>query len=213
MPRLSERPAVIDWPWWKVIGLLVFLFGVLTGLLTLVPYYSSVALAIGIGLSVAGTIPVVWLRIWRTPNWWMEVAYAVVWPLFFLGLGARLLAAIIPVIWVWLIPLLAAYLLAWALPALNPALSALLWREQTAPQTRLGRGCLILMLPLAPVAGTIGASVGMFGSRFFEDRAPIYLIMGMLGSIVAIGMAFAFAYQYWPKRPWRKDEPEQEDKE
>lgn len=69
------------------------------------------------------------------------------------------------------------------------------------PQTRVGRFILGASLSLAPVAGVLGASAGMFGSRFGE-LGLTYLIGGILSSVTAPGIAFAIAYQVWPARPW-----------
>lgn len=110
-------------------------------------------------------------------------------------------------VWVWLVPILAAYLLAWMLPALKPRLSALLWQEQMAPETRIGRAVLAISLSLAPVAGVLGASMGMFASRLGEISASL-IIGGTLMTMSSIGFAFAAAYQLWPERPWATDEGE-----
>jgi len=67
----------------------------------------------------------------------------------------------------------------------------------------VGRAVLGLALAVGPSAGVIGASVGMFGSRFGETDSVI-LVIAALSSAVAIGFAFAFAYQVWPDRPWVK---------
>ena len=84
--------------------------------------------------------------------------------------------------------------LAWIFPALKPTLSSFLWREQTAPQTRLGQALLTTVITIVPVAGVLGASIGMYGSRFGETTF-VLLVAASLGSVVSIGFAFAAAYQ------------------
>lgn len=69
------------------------------------------------------------------------------------------------------------------------------------PQTRIGRVLLAIGISIAPVAGTIGASIGMFGSRF-DDIKGTLLFIAVLGTIGSLFLPFTFPYQLWPERPW-----------
>lgn len=69
-------------------------------------------------------------------------------------------------LWVlWMTILLSAYILAWALLYLKPKLSALLWREQYAPETRVGMAVLGISAKFLPIASTSGALFGMYATR------------------------------------------------
>jgi len=199
MTRGKNPLSSNDWPIWKVLILVPIPLGGFAALLAIVPSYSPQALAVGIGLTVVGLVAAVWVVIAR--SWWGAMVFINSMLLLMLGMAIRAWANLIPQVWVWLVPLVAAYVLAWALPAINPKLSARLLREQMAPETRWGRGCLTLALALGPAAGALGASVGMYGSRFGQGTTVIIAI-AVLFSAVSVGFAQAVAEQSWPKRPW-----------
>ena len=199
MARGKNNLPSNNWPIWKVLILVPIPLGGFAALLAFVPSYSPQALAVGIGLTVVGVVAAVWISISR--SWWAAMVFINSWLLLMLGVAIRAWAKVIPQVWLWLVPLVAAYLLAWALPAISPKLSARLLREQLAPETRWGRGCLTLFLVAGPAAGALGASVGMYGSRFGQGTAVI-IVIAVLFSAVSVGFAQAVAEQSWPKRPW-----------
>lgn len=197
-----------QWPWWKSGGLALFVFGVFAVILAYYPSYSSVAMSVGVGLAFLGVI--VSIRTVRTRDWWGQIGYINIWMLLVLGIAIRAWTDVIPFLWLWLILLPGFYLLAWALPVIHPKLSALLLREQLAPETIVGRGCMAWTITLLPVAGGLGAVFGMYGSRYGQDKF-VSLAIASLFSMASIGMSQAIAHQSWPKRPWR-DETNQEGK-
>ncbi|NIS83579.1 MAG: hypothetical protein GTO14_26035 [Anaerolineales bacterium] len=154
-------------------------------------------------IALLATLASVWN--WWTYNWWARISVNLFGGLLFLAMSFRAWMGVIPVIWTWLVPILGAYLLAWVLPIVNPNLSEFLWREQTAPRTRLGQAILRVSIAIAPVVGVLGASAGMFGSRLGELDLTLTLL-GSLLSLVAIVFAFAASHQLWPERPWAKNE-------
>jgi len=199
MQRRLDQPSSSTWPWWKAAAIALFTLGGFGAVLTVIPPYSSSAMKVAIGLTLVGTVGAVWGI--SKANWWGGIVLLNSWFLLILGFAIRAWALVIPQVWIWLVPLVAAYLLAWALPAISPKLSARLLREQFAPETRWGRGCLTLFLVVGPAAGTLGASVGMYGSRFGQGNA-VMLVIAVLSSAVAVGFAQAAAEQVWPRRPW-----------
>ena len=199
MQRRLDQPSSSTWPWWKAAAIALFTMGGFGAALTVMPPYSSSAMKVAIGLTLVGTMGAVWGI--SKANWWGGIVLLNSWFLLILGFAIRAWALVIPQVWIWLVPLVAAYLLAWALPAISPKLSARLLREQFAPETRWGRGCLTLFLVVGPAAGTLGASVGMYGSRFGQGNA-VMLVIAVLSSAVAVGFAQAAAEQVWPRRPW-----------
>ena len=199
MQRRLDQPSSSTWPWWKAAAIALFTLGGFGAVLTVIPPYSSSAMKVAIGLTLVGTVGAVWGI--SKANWWGGIVLLNSWFLLILGFTIRAWALVIPQVWIWLVPLVAAYLLAWALPAISPKLSARLLREQFAPETRWGRGCLTLFLVVGPAAGTLGASVGMYGSRFGQGNA-VMLVIAVPSSAVAVGFAQAAAEQVWPRRPW-----------
>jgi len=188
-------------PLWKVFGANLLTFGFFGGMLALYPFhsYSPVALAVGAGLGVLGVV--VGVRTSRTQDWWGQVAYLCILHLLFLGLAVRAWADVIPGIWFWLIFMLSLYLLAWALPVLHPKIAEFLWREQFAPETRLGRGCMAVSLALLPVIGGLAGVFGGLGVEKMSDKS-VSLVMAILFSLVAIGWGQSSAHAMWPTRPW-----------
>jgi len=183
--------------------------GSIATLLTLYPYYTPLALTIGVSLTIAGTFAAICSH--RSYDYWARAAYGNSWLLLFLGTAIRAWTDVIPVLWFWFVLLMTLYLVAWAFPVLHPKLSALLFREQFAPETRLGRGCMAWALALLPVIGGLGATFGMYGSRNGLDNI-VSLVMAILGSIISIGLSQVFSHQLWPQRPWTKDDGEPQEK-
>jgi hypothetical protein len=120
-----------------------------------------------------------------------------------LGLTIRAWNAVIPALGLWITLLVGLYVLAWALPAIEPKISALLFREQFAPETRLGRGCLALALAVGGAAAGTGATLGMYGSRYGQENL-VFLAIGALLTFGVLAWSQAVAHDMWPKRPWAK---------
>jgi len=186
-------------PWWVGGGLALFVFGSFGALLALVPDYSPGALRVGVALMVAGVVVGSWGT--QTKSWWSQMASVNLLMLSFLSLGIRFLAAVVPGTWVWLPLVLMGYLLALALPLVHPRLSEKLAREQIAPQTRFGRGCLAFSAAMLPAAGLSGYWLYEFSKRAGRQELA-YVLGGVLGFVVAIGGTQYFTHHLWPKRPW-----------
>jgi len=198
-----KRPSAVgDSPLWKILLVSFFAPGVLATIFAFLPTYSPVALAVGVGVTLGGATALAWSN--RTNNWWTRVVGMNSLLLLLMGIALRAWASVIPQVWIWLTFPVAAYVLAWMLPAINPKLSAQLLNEQMAPETRWGRGCLSVALVIGPAAGTLGASVGMYGSRF--GQGPLVLIAtGALLSMTTVAFAQAASQQLWPDRPWARN--------
>ena len=198
--RSKGHPKVI-WAWWKVLSLAILVFGVFGALPGFLPPVSISAMRLGWALAIPAALAALWS--WWNFSWWARLAGAALWSLQILVTGARAWTLLIGITWIWLVPIVSAYLLAWAMPAMQPLVSETLWGEQWTPQTRWGKTILGLTLAIGPSAGVLGAAFGMFGIRSGEQNSLI-LIAAVLFSAVAIQFAFAFAYQFWPERPWSK---------
>lgn len=197
--RRSTRRMNADWAWWKMLAASIVGFGFFGALIGLIPPPSMKGLLVGLSLALLAVLAAMWS--WKTYSWWARVLTGILFTLEILALAARCWNMLLPNPWLWAPFIGVAYITAWLLPAVVPAFSAVFWREQIAPQTRAGRFILGVSLGLVPVVGVLGASVGMFSSRFGE-LAVTYLVIAILGSVTAPGLAFAFAYQVWPDRPW-----------
>jgi hypothetical protein len=191
------------WRWWQALGISVFSFGGIGSLLGVLPPFSIAALTIGLGLGLITAIIGFWN--WWSCNWWSQLLLGVFTGFLFLSFVLRVWAEIALAEWIWLLIIIGFYLLAWIMPSIQPSISTVLWREQTAPRTRMGRASMRVLLAIAPIAGVLGASFGMYGSRSGELALVLIVIAGLF-SIVAIGIAFATSYQLWPDRPWTQSE-------
>jgi len=206
----AKKLPLAEWPLWKAIafqGLMYGLFGALLVFFSSFPppfVPSSVALFSGL-LTLAGVAFALWSR--QTSNWWARVGGLVIWSLLFLALGIRGWVAVLNGGWLVAVLLFVLVLfgLAWMLPAISGRLSARLWREQIAPQTRFGRGVMRwgVVLGLGG-AGVIGASVGMSLVRT-GGTSLAFLIVAIGMSGVAVFVAQGFSHQVWRDRPWAKD--------
>src|SRR3972149_10331016 len=180
--KLTSREA---WPWWVVAGVAVAAFGSLGAILALTPEYSPVAMQAAFILTLLQVVAVLWRS--RTMSWWSQMASANLAMLFFLGIGIRAWGAVVPDMKVWLPVVAVGYLLALALPALQPRLSEFLYREQLAPQTRLGRGCLTFSVAVLPAAGISGYWLYEVSERARRGEIA-FLVGGALGIVTAIGL-------------------------
>lgn len=188
-------------PWWTTIILwlsLVFL----SVLLAALPYFSIHVFVTGVVVATISSVPAAVLILLKIKNWWIGVVTLLGMTFYFWGFAIRNFALITPGQGIWVSLIILSFLVVIFLPVFSPAISNLLWREQTEPQTVFGKKLLNILLLIAPVAGTLAASV-----RFIKTSAngyPIsFFISGVFSWFIAIIMTFAFWYQVWQVRPWR----------
>ena len=201
MKRTKRHPAA-RWAWWQMLAASTIVAGSFGAMLGVLPPISAAAIRLGLIFSALVVIAAMWN--WWTYSWWTRFAVQALVTIQFLAIASRGWILAMGITWIWLVPVFSAYLLAWAMPVLNPRLSAILWREQMTPQTRVGRIVLGLALAIGPSAGVLGASLGMYGNRFGQASAVV-AVGSALASFVAIQLAFVISYQLWPERPWAKD--------
>jgi len=195
-------------PLWKVLGLYIFSYGAFATMLTFIPYYHPIALVIGIILFITGLIAFICIR--QTSDWRAVVVVQNTWPLLIFAMGARSLISQLSNGWIWVSLLLACYILAWLIPVLDPKLSALLWIEQTAPETRLGKGCMRVFIKFSPTIIALGPISGIYLSRHGYRNVGL-LVFGIGMCLLAIILGQLISHQIWPKRPWaQQDESETE---
>jgi MFS family permease len=195
---MTEKPLPVEkWRLWKLILVSAVFFGIWTSLPTLYPNYSPAALIIGIFLTIVGTAGAVLVGRGRRRLGQIAVANALF--LLILTLGARAWLLLVGNVWtwaIWITFLLAAYILAWALPALNPKFSAFLWKEQYTPETRFGQAVLSISARVLPIAAAGGALIGMYGTRSGHNNL-IALLIGIGFTMVSIGMSQVTSHQFW----------------
>jgi hypothetical protein len=202
--RMKTPLPAENMPLWKVLSLVIFSEGGLVAMLTFFPTgYHPIAFAVGIILLIIALITAIYIP--RTRDWRVVIIFQNTWPILFFAIGVRALISQLSHGWIWIILLLICYILAWLIPAITPKLSALLWREQTNPQTRLGTGCIgIITRFSAPIMG-LGPLAGMYLSRYgYGDIAM--MLVGTLLCPSAIAMAQILSHQLWNKRPWVQQE-------
>lgn len=185
------------WPWWKIAGSTLLGFSIFGAILALIPPVRTLTFILGLS-SVVIAVPIgIWN--WKSYSWLSRLLFSFLWTIQLLGIGIKTWIYNLPEIWVY--PLSLIYVLAWILPGLIPKFSEILWREQTAPQTKIGKYILGAAISLAPVAGAVGASLGIFTSRF-NGLGKTYLIAGPLFITLAIAISFFFSHQIWSDLPW-----------
>jgi|Deesub1362A_J573_1020465.scaffolds.fasta_scaffold06901_3 hypothetical protein len=192
---------------WRLIGLWLMLLAIFDLLLIFVPHYSPLATILAALITALALIAIVPLAFGMEKTWWRDLMASNVFLLYFLSFAGRFFLAIWPNPVAVSLLLIVPYTLSWLLPGLAPRLSAFLFREQLAPDTRFGQGCLSVSLAILPAAGVMGAYIQMYGPRYFGDDL-FYSLAGLLSALVSIGWAQTTAYQLWPQRPWaRKENP------
>jgi hypothetical protein len=202
--RMKTALPIPKMPLWKWITGYLISMGSFAAMLTFFPTgYHPIALLVAITLLIPGLIAGIYVS--HTKDWRALAVLQSTWPSLLFAIGTRALISQLSHGWIWISLLLACYLLAWLIPAITPKFSALLWREQTNPKTRLGSGCIgIITRFSAPIMG-LGPLAGMYLSRYGYGDIAIMLV-GTLLCPSAIAMAQIFSHQLWNKRPWAQQE-------
>ncbi len=182
------------WPLWKVILLPLTTLSFTSILLIFLPTGPSfIAVFTGISHTLLGTA--FFIITARTFHSW---GYIYIHSCLFLlyATGLRAFDAIRPLSTGWVIVLLIPYALAWLLPHIQPTISTIMFREQMAPQTKLGKGCLRIALVGLPTIGSTAALTGLYFSRINEENT-ISLVAGLLLVYSALAGAQAISHQLW----------------
>jgi hypothetical protein len=190
------------WPWWRVLALSVGSFGFFGLIVAFFPDFSPLAATLGAILVAGGIAASMWN--WMTYDWWARVLTAEIWSLMLVVLSYRSLGELIQPSWLVAGLVVLPLAMAWLLPGKAPRVSAFLWREQTTPQTTIGRWLLVVCVALVPLVGILGVSFGMAGSRFGKQDIML-AAAGSIGLLAAWVVSFATAYQLWPSRPWARN--------
>jgi len=208
--RITSAPFM-RWSIWKTMGAATVLFGGLGGLLifsaSTPPEFAPGKVApVASVLALIGIAMMLWTRV--SSRWIARLGMVVVCVTLVFGIAWRAWAAVLSGAWLCLVVLSLGVLLAlaWSLPAMSASLSAVIWREQSAPQTAIGQGITKwgLRLGLGAV-GVVGASVGT--SLVRSGKASLaYLIVALGMSFVALLAAQGNAHQLWRDRPWAQKE-------
>jgi len=197
-PKSATLP-VSTYPWWKIFGLPLALFTPLSILLVIIPPTGeSPWVGFAVGIVFIGMVPLIVARLWDA--WWAAYALAGVLSAELLLIAIRIWLLLLPPNPNWLAPLVLLYVVAWAIPLVMPKLSAVLWREQTAPKTTLGRGCLGIALGIGGAAGGIGAVFSFYAP--VAGGIPIGLVVIAVGaSLLVITISHVLAHQIVAQRP------------
>lgn len=182
-----------EWPIWKVLPLMGAVSAMASAIPLLVPPYTKWAFATSGALFIGVLGPTLWLYFFGYNLLAQAVAIYCLLPGMVGLLASRAWLYALPISWEWLLPLWVAVIVAALLPFTAPRLSEFLWREQTAPRTRIGRAFMALCLAASPTAGTLGAAWGMYGSRFLGQQ-PTMLGLAVLSSMAAVGCGFVASY-------------------
>lgn len=201
---IDEPLPVENWRLWKLVLVPCAVFAPFAALVAFIPEYSLVALVVGVLLSAIGAVGAV--LVGRGRRRAGQIAYGNAFLLMMFSLGARAWFVIIKSVYlwaVWMFVLLGIYLLAWAIPTLKPKLSALLWREQYYPETKIGKMVLVISAKILPIASAGGAMFGMYAMRSGREN-QLFLFIGFGSSLVSIALAQLSAHDFWRKDQRRK---------
>lgn len=202
------------WPLWRVLLVGVLAYGLPTVFLAifsaLPPAFAPGYVApIALVFAVLGIASLIWN--WKTNNWLARLGIGLTFCGLFFTLAVRSWFAVLVGPWLWLVVGVTSALLvlAWALPAIAGSLSAWILREQSSPQSGVGRAIMMWALVIGGAAGTLGAGLGMSLSRTGHENTAYFIVaVGMSG--VSISLAQSTSHQLWPDRPWasRKRSPD-----
>jgi len=199
---------MVDWPLWKAVGMGIVLYGLLASFLVvaflLPPEISSRGTLIALSVAVVpvGVLFSVWS--WRSFTYYPRLGGSLIVASVVLIVGIRSWIAILTGSWIRFVVglLVIAFAAAWAMPAISGSLSETLWREQIAPETRLGRSVMKWALAVGlGGGGALGAGLGLSFSRA-GDYGTVHLLIAILSSAIAVFLGQSLSQQLWPARPW-----------
>ena len=81
------------------------------------------------------------------------------------------------------------------LPVIDRKLSEVLYREQMAPTTKIGRWIYRILLAVGPAAGVIGAAFGLNSGDIYQDKQML-VVLSFMFYLLALLMAFLVTYSY-----------------
>jgi len=195
---MKNKPLPVEsWSLWKVVLFPFVVFGIWASLSIFIPYFTPLAFFIGLLLTIAGVAGFILASRGQRRKGQIFFTQAFFLILFVTAARAWLVIIGNVALWVlWMTLLLGIYILAWALPSLDPKLSAFLWREQYAPETKVGKAVLRVSAKFFPIAGASGALFGMYATRDGQDDL-VALIMGMIFSLLSIGLSQVASHTFW----------------
>lgn len=207
---MNDKPLPVEnWSLWKLILVPFVVLGIWASMSIFIPYFSPLAFFIGLLLTIAGVVG--FILVSRGKRRMGQILFGNAIFLIMLVIAARAWLLIVGnvALWaLWMTLLLGAYLLAWALPSLNPKLSALLWREQYNPETNVGKAVLGISAKFLPIASTSGVLFGMYATRDGHDNL-VLLFVGIAFSLLSIGLAQVASHNFWQEDQKRKQQEEQ----
>ena len=196
--RMNDKPLPIDnWSYFKVFLVSILLFGIWALFPIFYPDFSAASLVSGVFLAMIGVVGALLVK--QGNRRLGQIAFGNSLYLIMLSTAIRAWSLIIGEFWPWVFwtgILIFLYVLAWFLPTINSRLSAFLWKEQYTPETGFGKAILNTSARILPIAGTLGAFVGMYGSRAGFDNF-VSLFLGFAFSITSIGLAQITSHQFW----------------
>ena len=203
----QARWPLETWPMWKVVGASLVMHGGLAVLLVFssltpplfVPDQIRLVSAVLVGF---GLVCSIWSR--ANHSWWPRLGVGLVVWAFLLGIALRSWAAVASGSLLALATILTTVLAisAWALPTISYSISTRIWREQSAPRSRVGRAILHWGLGVGiGGAGVLGATIGM-GMARSGGASIVYLFAGIGMTVVAFLMAQGYSHRMWEERPW-----------
>jgi hypothetical protein len=180
-------------PFWLPLAFLLALIS-LSLLLACLPYFSKTILIVGLVIASISTIPLITLLLTGKRYLWMGVTISAGVISYFWGFALRNFMGVVPGRGVWSILLTFSFLIALLLPIISPSISKFLWREQIQPETFVGKNLLNIIILIAPIAGTLGASLRLIKGEVSEYPVTFF-IFGVLSWFFATLMTFAMSYQ------------------
>jgi hypothetical protein len=195
---MKNKPLPVEsWSLWKVVLFPFVLFGIWASLMIFYPNYSPLSFFIGLILTIAGVAGFILASRGQRRKGQIFFTQAFFLILFVTAARAWLMIIGNVALWaLWMTLLMGIYLLAWALPSLDPKLSALLWREQYSPETKVGKAVLRFSAKFLPIAGASGALFGMYATRDGQDNL-VALFLGIGFSLLSIGLSQVASHTFW----------------
>jgi hypothetical protein len=183
---------------WKIMSIFWFVLLTLGFFAVMIPEYSVLVF---FGLSAYGLIVSILLAVyWNKAEWYIMVLVLQIAPLALIVFGIRS-TLFLPSPFSTIIVMLNifGYIGVFFLPKYVPRVSylAVHGKPESVLETRIYTS---LMVSLG-VAGTCGASIGIFGGRIFGWK--ILGVVGPIAGFVGIFFAHLVFYNLWEKRPWK----------
>ncbi|MFT3893856.1 MAG: hypothetical protein QM730_19675 [Anaerolineales bacterium] len=196
-PKRDPVTGYVKQPIGNIVVIFPSLYFFLTFAIFWFPYISLIYLYVSLLLGFTGMVSIIWLN--YKPNLWMRFLYHLSLTGFFALIAERVLGFILRKFFpIPELVIITSIVFANILPIWNPKLTQQIKEELFAPRTSLGKTVFKFSVLLFPIAGTVGAAVGLLTNKVGQKGLSGMIIAAPIFWFLALILPFSTRYAISP---------------